>query len=86
MSEVRTNYFSKLDVAEIKIETGEICIGDKIIITGPTTGVYEAEVGEIRVDLLKTERAEKGILCSIPVNIIVRRNDKLYKLIPSDEF
>lgn len=80
-----TNYFSNLNVAEIKIETGNLETGDEIVISGPTTGVYEDTVREIRVELLQTNRADKGFTCSIPVNNIVRRNDKLYKLILSEE-
>ncbi len=81
-----TNYFSNIGVAEIKIETGNLETGDEIVISGPTTGVYEDFIGELRVDLIKTNRADKGITCSIPVNNIVRRNDKLFKLIASEEF
>src|SRR5664279_5649832 len=35
------NYFTKLNVAEIKLENGDLNIGDAILITGPTTGVVE---------------------------------------------
>jgi putative protease len=80
-----TNYFANINVAEIKIETGSIEVEDEIIISGPTTGVYEDNVREIRVELIQTNRADKGITCSIPVDIIVRRNDKLYKLISSQK-
>jgi len=78
------NYFSKLKVAEIKIETGNLNIDDNIIIIGPTTGVVEAIVYEIRVDLLPAQKAEKGCLCSVPVGKIVRRADKLYKIVSSE--
>lgn len=81
-----TNYFSNLGVAEIKIETHNISINDEILIIGPTTGVYEGILSEIRVDLKSTEKAEKGELCSISVKEIVRRNDKLYKLVEGDVF
>ncbi len=72
------NYFSKLDVAEIKIESGELTIGDQLIINGPTTGVYEDVLKEIRVALQQVEKANKGDVCSIPVSQKVRRNDKVY--------
>ena len=80
-----TNYFANINVAEIKIETGSLEIEDEIIISGPTTGVYEDKIKEIRVELIQTNRADKGITCSIPVESIVRRNDKLYKLITSKD-
>jgi len=76
-----TNYFSKLNVAEIKMETHDIQSGDSIIIMGPTTGVVEMEVGEIRVDLNTVDKAVKGEYCSIPVTELVRRADKVYKLV-----
>ena len=48
---VVTNYFTKLGVAEIKLEAQDLNIGDDIQIHGPTTGVYEATVSEIRLEL-----------------------------------
>ena len=55
-----TNYFTKLHVAEIKLENGDLNKGDTILIIGPTTGVVEYNVEEIRVDLKVTEKASKG--------------------------
>lgn len=80
-----TNYFSKLNVAEIKMETHDIRTGDPIIIMGPTTGVVEMEVGEIRVDLNTVDKAVKGEYCSIPVSEMVRRADKVYKLVENED-
>lgn len=75
-----TNYFKNINVAEVKLETGELCIGDEYVVLGPTTGVYEDKVTEIRVDLQRVEKAVKGDMFSIPTNEILRRGDKLYKL------
>jgi len=80
-----TNYFSKLKVAEFLIETENLKVGDEILITGPTTGVIETEVKEIRVDLKNVEVTKKGETCSIPINEIVRRSDKLYKVVEVKE-
>jgi putative protease len=52
-----TNYFSRLNVAEIKLENGDLNKGDVLLITGPTTGVIEYNVDEIRVDLKVAEKA-----------------------------
>ncbi|MDD2411814.1 MAG: peptidase U32 family protein [Bacteroidales bacterium] len=79
------NYFSKLSVAEIKIEASELNHKDEIIISGPTTGVYEDVLEEIRVDLKPTTKAKQGDVCSIPVKSEVRRNDKLYIWIENKE-
>lgn len=76
-----TNYFAKIGVAEIKLESGDVHTGDDILVIGPTTGVYEAQLNEIRVDLKNVQQAEKGCDCSIPVNEVLRRNDKVYKLV-----
>ena len=80
-----TNYFTKLDVAEIKLENGDLNKGDTILITGPTTGVVEYIVDEIRVDLNVTEKALKGELCSIKTADYLRRSDKVYKWVDSIE-
>ena len=76
-----TNYFTKIGVAELKIQTNEINIGDEINIIGPTTGVYEDTVSEIRVDLNVVEQAGKGDAVSFKTKEIVRRGDKVYKII-----
>ena len=73
-----TNYFSNIGVAEILIEAGSISVGDNVIIIGPSTGVVEVTVEEIRVDLKSTESAVKGEYCSIVVPEKLRRSDKLY--------
>ncbi|HAN18931.1 MAG: collagenase [Bacteroidetes bacterium GWC2_33_15] len=80
-----TNYFAKLNVAEFLIETNSLSVGDEILITGPTTGVIETTVSEIRVDLKTVETTQKGERCSIPVPEIVRRSDKLYKIVDADK-
>lgn len=79
-----TNYYSKLGVAEIKIETNDLSVGEEIKIIGPTTGVYEDKVSGIRVDLLDTKQSIKGEFCSIPVKSLVRRGDKLYKIVEQE--
>lgn len=74
-----TNYYANIGVAEIFIETGSLNLGETVLISGPTTGVYETVLHEIRVDLKPTDHAEKGIYCSIPTTELVRRGDKVYK-------
>jgi putative protease len=79
------NYFSNIQVAEFKIETRELKVGDHVLIIGPTTGVVETTVEEIRIDLYPVDSAPKGVRCSIPVSSKIRRADKLYKLVDSSE-
>ncbi len=76
-----TNYYNKLGVAEIKIETNDLSVGEDIMIMGETTGVYEAVVDEIRLDLDPVEKVEKGHICSLKTEELVRRGDKLYKVV-----
>ena len=79
------NYFSKIGVAEFLIESQSLKVGDDILITGPTTGVIETKVQEIRVDLKKVNATVKGEYCSIPIATKVRRSDKLYKVVNAHE-
>jgi len=78
------NYFSKIGVAEFLLETKSLRVGDEILITGPTTGVIETTVKEIRVDLKPVKETVKGDRFSIPVDSMVRRSDKLFKIVSSD--
>jgi putative protease len=75
-----TNYFSNLGVAEFLMETGILQKGDEILITGPTTGVVEDRIHDMRVDLQPVEQVEKGNCFSIAVPHKIRRSDKLYKI------
>lgn len=73
-------YFSKIGVAEFQVEAHEIEVGDKLLITGPTTGAVRLDCKEIRYDLKPVKRAEKGWRISIPVTEKVRPSDKLFVL------
>ena len=74
-------YFSKLGVAEIAVEAASFRKGDKLLITGNTTGVMYLDADEIRYELHPVEQAEQGWRVSIPVSGKVRPNDKLFKLV-----
>jgi putative protease len=79
------NYFSNLKVAEFKLENSNLKVGDEILITGPTTGVVQLFVDEIRVDLESVEEAKRGERISIQIKEKIRRADKLFKLIDATE-
>jgi len=74
-----TNYFSNIGVAEFILEAQNLSVGDEILVTGETTGVYEDTVKEIRVDLQSVQTVGKGIPFSIKTKELIRRNDKLFK-------
>jgi len=76
-----TNYFAKIKVAEFLLESQELKVGDQILITGPTTGVVETTVKEIRVNMKSVEKAVKGDSFSISIDSMIRRSDKLYKIV-----
>lgn len=71
-------WFSNIGVAEFFMESGELAVGDEIVITGPTTGALILSVDEIRVDLQPVQKAVKGQSFSIKVPQKVRPSDKLY--------
>lgn len=75
-----TNFFGKINVAEFVLESGELKVGDEILVIGNTTGAYESVVEEIRVDLKLVDVVGKGIPFSIKTAEVLHRNDKLYKM------
>ncbi len=80
-----TNFFKNLNVAEVKMETHSLTTNDEIYVIGPTTGVYEDIIQEMRVDLKPVETVTKGDVFSFPSKGVLRRNDKLYKVITIDD-
>ncbi len=74
-------YFSKLGVAEFSCEACEFSVGDKMLITGPTTGVIYVTVEEIHDDTHAVETAQKGTRVSFKVPDKVRPSDKLFKIV-----
>lgn len=73
-------YFSNIGVAEFLIEAAEISVGDKLLITGPTTGAVYIDLDEIRYELKPVQTAHKGQHISIKVPSKVRPSDKLYRI------
>ena len=77
-------YFSKLGVAEFTCEATEFSVGDKLLGTGPTTGVMYLTCNEIRYELEKVDTARKGTHVSIPVTGKIRPSDKLFKIVKAE--
>lgn len=75
------HYFPKSSVAEFKIEAYDVKIGDKILITGPSTGVQELVLEDMMVNDSKLEKATKGDSLTLKVPFRVRLSDKMYKLV-----
>lgn len=76
-----TNFFSQIGVAEISLAAGEIQQNDELLFIGETTGLVETLAEEIQVDLKKVPLASKGEKCSVKVPKLVRRGDKVYKMV-----
>lgn len=76
-------YYSKLGVAEFLIEAGELNVGDKLLVIGPTTGAVYLSADEIRYELQPVTTAKKGQHISLSVPCKVRPSDKLYKVVSS---
>ncbi|NHN26941.1 U32 family peptidase [Flavobacterium jejuense] len=75
------HYFPKASIAEFKIEAYDIKIGDKILITGPSTGTQELVLEEMYVNDINTEKAMKGDNCTIKIPFRIRLSDKIYKIV-----
>ena len=79
-----TKYYSKLGVAEFTVEATTFQVGDRLLITGPTTGVMYVTADEIHDDNGPVEVAQQGTRVSIAVTGKVRPSDKLFKLTRDD--
>ncbi|MDR0769011.1 MAG: U32 family peptidase [Dysgonamonadaceae bacterium] len=73
-------YFSKIGVAEFLLETQSLSVGNKVLITGQTTGAQTFTAEDIRVDLIPVETVRKGERFSMKTSEKVRPSDKLYKI------
>jgi putative protease len=72
------HYYPKAGIAEFKLETHSLKVGDKILITGPTTGVIETTIKELMVEEVKYDEIKKGVNFTTPLGSIIRSSDKLY--------
>ena len=77
-------YFNNIGVAEFLVEAADVSVGDKLLITGPTTGAVFMTLDEARVDLKPVDTVHKGEHFSMKMEKM-RPNDKLYKLVTVDE-
>jgi len=77
------HYFPKAKVAHFKIESNSLQVGDKILITGPTTGVVESQIDSLMVDDIMTNEVKRGEECTFSLDHTIRKSDKLYKIVES---
>ena len=62
-----TNWFDRIGVAEIAVESVPLKVGAHCMATGATTGVIEFTVNDLRVALKPAEEAVKGVRCSVAI-------------------
>jgi putative protease len=74
-------YFSKIGVGEFVLKNGELAIGDEIIITGPTTGIVEHTISNLRLDESDVEMVKRGDRFTFKIEDKIRPADKLYKVV-----
>lgn len=75
------HYFPRTKIGEFKIEAFDLSVGDKILVTGPTTGAQEFDLSEMLVNDEAKSTAKKGDSCTIPLPFRIRKADKLYKIV-----
>lgn len=74
-------FYENAGIGEFLMEAQSVKLGDELIITGPTTGVIETTLTELRVDNKPVEMAKRGASITFPVAEKIRPSDKLYKLV-----
>jgi len=77
-------YYPKIKVAEFRLESGQLKVGDEVLIIGPVTGIIRQRIEKIHVDNGPVHAVEKGSSFTVPFETAVRPADKLYKLIETE--
>ncbi len=78
------HYYPKTHIAEFEVEAQNIKQGDRILITGPTTGVVEEELTELYINGQLAQEAKKGDRITFKSTQRIRTSDKLYKLVENN--
>ena len=77
-------YYPNIKVAEFRLESGNLKVGDEVLLIGPLTGVVYQKVSAIHVDNTPAESVGKGKAFAMPFKKRIRPSDKLYKLIATE--
>lgn len=79
------HYYPKTKVGEFEIESYQLAVGDRVLVTGTTIGAYETFVSSLHVNEEGARQtAVKGDVCAFPVERPIRKSDKLYKIIATN--
>ena len=76
------NYYKKSGIAQLLLEAGDYRLGEKLLITGPTTGVVEITPESFQVDDIDAEYAPQQSIVTFKLPEIVRQKDKVYTMLP----
>jgi UPF0176 protein len=79
------HYFSKSGIGQFLIENKELSIGDRVLVSGPTTGDQEITITEIFANGAPCETAKKGDQITFEIPFRIRLSDKLYKIVEPSE-
>ena len=74
-------YYDDAKAGEFRMESHSIALGDEVLIIGPTTGVIQTFVEELRLNNVTTDTVKKGDVFTLPLNEKLRPSDRLYKLV-----
>lgn len=77
-------YFERVGAADFAMQSGELAVGDSVMVVSKISGVVEWSVAEIRVDYQSVERTKKGDTCSLAIPLPIKRGDQLYKITGSE--
>ena len=72
------HFYSKINVAEIKVEANGLEVGDNLMVQGPTTGVYEEKLKSMEMNHKKVKKVPKGKVVAVKLSSLVRKNDKIF--------
>ncbi|KPE50324.1 rhodanese-related sulfurtransferase [Chryseobacterium indologenes] len=75
------HYYSKSKIAQFLLENNELSLGDKVLISGPTTGDQEIIITEMHAHGGPCETAKPGDQITFQLPFRVRLSDKLYKIL-----
>jgi UPF0176 protein len=75
------HYYAKSEIAQFLIENQEMKIGDKVLVSGPTTGNEEITIQKMFVNGSEAEVAHKGDKVTFTLPFRVRLSDKLFKIL-----
>jgi UPF0176 protein len=75
------HYYVKAQVGLFSIENNELHVGDKLLISGPTTGAEESVLEKMLVNGEEKTSAQPGDKVTFEVPFRVRLSDTLFKII-----